>query len=308
MKKGILFIILSIMLLIPCTVFAEDNAYGIYEHSIEGLHIKPDGFSQAEVLKYEAVFKQAFATLVIDNSYGNNLFTVTIKTNKFTFKGRDMFISGIDALVIEKEGSEPVGKSMNVGKNKDGCPSSFTYTFDLTKIFAVTWSYNITVKALDDSFEQTFTITSLGLKLIKFTALDNTTEEEEQEETPTKYNILSGGDATFEGEDLVITADGQLSKLLGIRFDDNDLDKSNYDLVEGSTILTLKTSFLETVKPGKHKVTFVYNDGEVDTYITIKEKEESNILNPQTGDNIYTYVTLFIISFTGLAVLKKRYN
>ena len=119
----------------------------------------------------------------------------------------------------------------------------------------------------------------------------------------TDYNIVSGGDATYNGEDLVITSDGLLHKLLGIRFDDEDLDEANYSLTEGSTILTLKASFLNTVKPGKHKVTFVYTDGEVDTYITIPETE-----NPKTGDFIHIYVLTLIMSSFGLLTIRKRLN
>jgi len=119
-----------------------------------------------------------------------------------------------------------------------------------------------------------------------------------------EYSIVSGGDATFNGEDLIIKADGELRKLLGIKFDDKDLDKSNYETAEGSTILTLKASFLNTVKPGKHKVTFVYTDGEVDTYLTIPEPSK----NPKTGDFIHIYTLLLMLSSIGLLTIRKRLN
>jgi len=158
--------------------------YGVYENSIEGLHIKSDGLSQAEILKYEAAFKQAFANLVIDGSHGDSPFTVTINTNKFTFEGKEMYISGIDAFVNETPESELTPISMNPGKSKDGCPSSFTYTFDLTKIHAVSWSFNISIKSVDGTFEHTFTISELELKVIKFTAVDNTqTDKAKAEES-----------------------------------------------------------------------------------------------------------------------------
>ena len=115
--------------------YAEDSYvdYGTYVESVEGIHIKNDGLSTAEILKYEAAFKQAFGTVVIENR-SNGLVTFTIKTNKFTFEGKEMYISGIDAFVIKTGQTDSVGISMNVVKDKDGCPSSFSYTPVITLI------------------------------------------------------------------------------------------------------------------------------------------------------------------------------
>ena len=95
--------------------------------------------------------------------------------------------------------------------------------------------------------------------------------------------------------------------------DDKILNKSNYSLKSGSTILTLNASFLKTVKDGKHKVTFVYEDGEVDTYLTVKTNNNNNNntkpkeeTNPKTGDNIYSYIAMFIFSIIGLTILNRK--
>ena len=86
-------------------------------------------------------------------------------------------------------------------------------------------------------------------------------------------------------------------------------------LENGSTKLTLKNSFLEKSSLGDHTITFVYDGAEVETKLTIAEKEEEpkadeattekpkteeKEANPQTGDNIMIYVCTLVISVIGI--------
>lgn len=145
-----------------------------------------------------------------------------------------------------------------------------------------------------------------------------------------KLTILEGGDQTYEeGKDIVIKASGNFNKFLGLKMDGEDIDKSNYTAVIGSTVVTLKDAYLSTLSEGKHTLTFVYKKGTVDTTITINSKEKqddetitpaddeeeenedaSNIVpNPNTSDNIMLYIMMLGLSVIGLAIIRiKKFN
>ncbi len=52
--------------------------------------------------------------------------------------------------------------------------------------------------------------------------------------------------------------------------DGNLIDRSNYTAKEGSTIITLKASYLNTLSAGTHTVEILWTDGSASTTFTIK--------------------------------------
>ena len=118
-----------------------------------------------------------------------------------------------------------------------------------------------------------------------------------------EYKIIEGKDQTFEDKDIVIKCNGNINDLQSIKIGENEVDPSNYTLVEGSTILTLKKEYLSTLSAGVHNITFVYPDGSATTTLTIKEKASNTekLVNPKTGDNITLYIVLLGISIIGLS-------
>ena len=133
--------------------------------------------------------------------------------------------------------------------------------------------------------------------IVKVTAID-------------KYEILDGDKQTYEsGKELSIRANGNLEDLVAINVDNACLDSSKYTLTSGSTIVTLKPSYLDTLSIGEHTLTFVYNDGEVGATFTVLFNE----VNPATGDDIMFYVITLVTSMISLAILgiylkRKRFN
>ena len=90
--------------------------------------------------------------------------------------------------------------------------------------------------------------------------------------TPT-YTITAGAGGTHElstDGTLTITCDGALDKLTGIYVDDKFVDAANYTLKSGSTIITFKADYLNTLSVGTHKVKFQYSDGSTETTFVIK--------------------------------------
>ena len=95
------------------------------------------------------------------------------------------------------------------------------------------------------------------------------------------------------------------------------IDKSNYTAKEGSTIITLKASYLNTLSTGTHTVEILWTDGSANTTFTIKANTTDNKPSsgtdkkddaPKTGDNTSS-VWLFILSIlsgTGLIITVKK--
>ena len=157
------------------------------------------------------------------------------------------------------------------------------------------------------------------------------------------YTIVSGGNQTYykgSNTDIVITASGAANKLQGIEIDNgNPIDPANYEIASGSTILTLKAAFLENSSLGAHTITFKYDDGEVETTLTVAEATNNGTSdpdpngddngntgtgnagtgtggnatnNPNTLDNIVIYILMLGLSIVGITSVglyfKKKFD
>ena len=119
---------------------------------------------------------------------------------------------------------------------------------------------------------------------IYFDALDGLIHAEE--EKPEGPVISTGGGFTYQissGAYKTVTCSGALPELTGIYIDNASVaaDK-HYDLKSGSTILTLFSSYLDTLSLGEHTLRFQYNEGRAaETTFTIIAKD--NTEKPGTG-------------------------
>ena len=129
------------------------------------------------------------------------------------------------------------------------------------------------------------------------------------------YWIISGNGSQWTvGDDgsLTITANGPVDKFTGIEVDGKAIDTANYTVKSGSTIITLKPDYLDTLSVGKHTLTVIYTDGETSGEFEILKKAEST--TPGTGDssNIMLWATLLLISGGVLSAViytkRKRLN
>ena len=112
-----------------------------------------------------------------------------------------------------------------------------------------------------------------------------------------KYTILSGDNQTYEvdsSKDIVIKVDGNLEKLIKVKLDGIEVNSSNYELKSGSTILTLKSNYLNTLEPGIHKVEFEYNDGYAEATL-IMEKSDKTVKTVEKNNKIVLIVLLIVI-------------
>jgi len=134
----------------------------------------------------------------------------------------------------------------------------------------------------------------------------------------TTYKILSDKQTYILNSNnaISITADGNLNKLTGIMVDGILISSENYDLENGSTVLTLKSSYLDTLSVGNHTLEFVYSDGSVETLFAVSNAENKvlasnkNTINPQTGDNIIFYIAMLglsLIGFVGAGLYTRKH-
>ncbi|MBR1815470.1 MAG: hypothetical protein IJ763_02095 [Lachnospiraceae bacterium] len=107
------------------------------------------------------------------------------------------------------------------------------------------------------------------------------------------YKITTGGGSSHTAgasEDLKITCDGALEDLVSISVDGTVIDSANYTLESGSTILTLKAEYLNTLSAGNHTVTFTYNDGQaVNAAFTVEA--QTQVTTPEQTTTTETQVT-----------------
>lgn len=157
------------------------------------------------------------------------------------------------------------------------------------------------------------------------------------------YVVTNGADAVYEQnaeEGLTFRIDGELELFKSLEIDGKVVDPKYYTLAKGSTIITLKNSYLNTLSVGSHSIKVAYTDGKVaTTSFSVREeskpsdsddndsnkteesesaKTESNntaaaALSPKTGDE--SHMTLWVgmlfavmagIAITGVAVYRLR--
>ena len=82
------------------------------------------------------------------------------------------------------------------------------------------------------------------------------------------------------GEGATIKCTGELKDFVSVHVDGEEVDRSNYTLKEGSTVLTFLSKYLDTLSVGKHKVTMNYTYGSVDTELNVLAKTGSNTTVP----------------------------
>lgn len=132
-----------------------------------------------------------------------------------------------------------------------------------------------------------------------------------EEVIPKEYKFTEGANQIYtvnESKNAIFRIDADFSLFDGKVYIDNVLiDTKNYKAESGSTLITLSKEYVDTLSAGKHTIKVEFNDGgKATTKFEVKAKQvntenRENITNPQTGDNIGTYIILFIISMLGIA-------
>ena len=158
------------------------------------------------------------------------------------------------------------------------------------------------VKVLVDGTDKTADMVGDTLKLTNITSnikLEVVVEKivyEVTEGANQKYTITKNIEAKFK-----INADFRLFDDGKVYVDNELVDPKNYTAESGSTIITLKKEFVDTLSVGEHTLKVLFNDGgeAITTFNVARVIVPTD--NPNTGDNIGFYIISGILSIVGLA-------
>ena len=198
---------------------------------------------------------------------------------------------------------ETVGQGVKVSYKTQDCAPSGKYTMTVTMTYDDIVPY--TRKEVT-SFE--FTVGEPEVKA-----------SETSEEAPKDmYKIIDGTKSTWNGsttEGLTIRGDGDFAKFAGVRVDGNWIPSVHYEAKSGSTIVTLKPSYLASLSEGEHTVDIMWIDDSASTTFTVAantaaaQPELDSV--PKTGEGVMGWmpeilllVAAGLVTFGGL--LRRR--
>ncbi|MEG0793742.1 MAG: hypothetical protein RR399_08000, partial [Lachnospiraceae bacterium] len=134
-----------------------------------------------------------------------------------------------------------------------------------------------------------------------------------------EYKMTSKEVQTFENKDMIFTSEADFDKFEKVLVDEVEVASSNYSVSRGSTIVTLKKEFLQTLSAGQHMIRIVSSDGMAESKIIVPAKavpietpEKSTANNaltaskksPQTGDNTPLLI-LIGSAITAIGIIRK---
>lgn len=132
-----------------------------------------------------------------------------------------------------------------------------------------------------------------------------------------EYEILDGKNECWilnSTGGLSIKGSGPYSKFENIKVEGTIVDKKFYSVKDGSTIVTLKDEYLNSISVGTHIIELIWTDGSASTKFTVSKNENSNqkkddtskkkSSKPDTSDssNILGFSLIFGISCMGIAL------
>ena len=144
-------------------------------------------------------------------------------------------------------------------------------------------------------------------------------EETAQDTEQVSHKMLEGANQVISsGEEAVFRSDAELKDFQRIVVDGREISSDNYTLREGSTIVTLKKEYVETLSAGKHSISIVSTTGSADTEFTVMEAgagKTADGSNPKTGDdsNMLLWGTLAVAALAGIVAvyytkIRKKQN
>ncbi len=108
--------------------------------------------------------------------------------------------------------------------------------------------------------------------------------------TDIKYSFISGANREWQKGSIsshTVEVDASYTKFYSVYMDDLTVGDTNWTAKSGSTIVTLKPEYLETLSLGKHTLRIRFSDGYAETNLTILAKQDTppKTENPNTVVN-----------------------
>ena len=204
---------------------------------------------------------------------------VTYKKIPFTVTVKD-----VDGATITPNGAVAV----SYGEDKE-----FTITansgYQLVKVLVD--EVDKTADMVGDTLKLTNITSNINLEVVVEKIVYEVTEGANQ-----KYTITKNNEAKFK-----INADFRLFDDGKVYVDNELVNPKNYTAESGSTIITLKKEFVDTLSVGKHTLKVLFNDGGQATTIFNVAKTTVPVENPNTLDNVMIYIVSGILSIIGIS-------
>ena len=124
--------------------------------------------------------------------------------------------------------------------------------------------------------------------------------------------IVEGANQTVEqGNCATFKSDADFSYFKYVLVDGEQISSENYTIKEGSTIVTLKSEFVNTLSVGKHTLSIVSKTGSADTEFTVEKtalpaKISENVANTKDRNMVLLTATFVTLSGGALIVSQKR--
>ncbi len=191
---------------------------------------------------------------------------------------------------------------------------SFTVTYQdengnvLGEPQIVNYGFDAIPETVPDKTNHTGVWNHNGKNITADTTIRPIYEEIEMIEQPSDPVWVKGSE-----EPASFTSNAEYKDFVCVKLNEEVVDKENYDVTEGSIIVTFKPEFLATLPEGKYKVEIVSTTGSAVGVIEIKESErvmQPGTTIPTTGEvnKYYPWTVLLLLSAGGLffIVRKKR--
>ena len=183
-------------------------------------------------------------------------------------------------------------------------------SIDLVEGRYLTLKYTFTTGEITNTTDNTDTATDNT----DTSASDSGTDDSQED----PYKIIEGTKSTWNGsttEGLTIRGDGDFEKFAGVRVDGNWIPSVHYEAKAGSTIVTLKPSYLASLSEGEHTVDIMWIDDSASTTFNVAantadtQSELDSV--PKTGEGVMGWIpeVLLLIAagaLTGGVIIRKQ--
>ena len=172
---------------------------------------------------------------------------------------------------------------------------------------------------LDDNGSGTIVVEAKAVKK-ETNAPETSAPASNDDSSEEPYKIINGAKSTWNGsttEGLTIRGDGDFAKFAGVRVDGNWIPSAHYEAKSGSTIVTLKPSYLASLSEGEHTVDIMWIDDSASTTFTVAantaaaQPELDSV--PKTGEGVMGWmpealllVAAGLVTFGGLLCRRSK--
>ncbi len=284
--------------------------------------------------------------VILSVAGGKNYTATEIEAGTLTIEKADLTVEDVtEFFEYTKKGEQTINLAELVPGARSYTPDAFTndngivsgdITIDATGLMKFALS-ELTKHNIDKKVTVPVTITSENYKDVRVNVIIYISPE---------YRIIDGANSSWtQNTDgtVVIRGNGEFSRFHAVKVDGKVIDPANYAAKEGSTIITLKAEYLKTLATGSHTFAIVWNNGIAGTNFTVAANTSGNNSGnnsnnndsdnsgnndsgntagaaantaaasaqeldkvPATGDASGIWLTLFVISLTGLVGMLAR--